>query len=691
MSGLILPPGVEHAAQIPEFPPAGAPEGKGVIINETDLPDEVLEHYFVENAAAIGMHPGNHFTTYVAQGNLMTRPKFRVPMNYVDEVALARDFAERDDDVGAAIGAAQALAFGDGMQHVHPDEVTVALFDEIAEEVGILPKFKELYREWFISGQICTATVFTPRQLSFTPMGDDRQRTRTVLCPLVAVLPAEQIRVIGNDIFGQAKLAYRPFSGRQEQWLQEFFNPRTTAARSAQMRQEDPILTTLLTEQVAWSGLLEGTSDWVYADPRDPIIGNYVYTLNPALVTRTTMPKGQWQNPRPPLAKIFPLLEAKRLLTIMDYALLESGANFLVVAKKGSDQKPALPGELANLRHTIARASRSGVLIGDHRLDIEIITPKLDELLNPAKRKLLGRKITQALLRVPDVSDADAGASSAAPLDTEVISRVIASDRDDIRRHVVRQIYKPTGLRNDNVNGFAGVWFPKIVLQGMQFWSDMIITLRDRGDIPRKYAVEAAGFNWTAAVQQRKLEISSGDDEVMKPAAVPFDSPDKGPQDQGGGRPAGAASRPGAPAQLARPTRKIVQTQGETVRAIWEDDQTLRRMGEQTYQYLDAYPEARIGRLTKAERGALEIAENSLAPYERGAFRVVPLNTAVELANYQAVRLYDGVTAYIGERADGALLTRALLFRQPATLLDGVETAMQWGFDVGEDEPEPSE
>jgi hypothetical protein len=45
------------------------------------------------------------------------------------------------------------------------------------------------------------------------------------------------------------------------------------------------------------------------------------------------------------------------------------------------------------------------VIVGDHRLSFEIITPKLDELLNRDKRKLLGRKIASRLLRVPEFVD----------------------------------------------------------------------------------------------------------------------------------------------------------------------------------------------------------------------------------------------------------------------------------------------
>jgi hypothetical protein len=137
--------------------------------------------------------------------------------------------------------------------------------------------------------------------------------------------------------------------------------------------------------------------------------GKTLYTLNPRMVHRTTMPKGASPYPRPPLTANFALLEAKRLLNIMDYALLQGGTNYIVVAKQGSDKLPAQQPEIDNLTDQVRTASRTGVLVGDHRLDIEIITPKLDELLNPEKRKLIGRKLAMALLRIPEQVTHDAG------------------------------------------------------------------------------------------------------------------------------------------------------------------------------------------------------------------------------------------------------------------------------------------
>ena len=669
---------------------------RGVVVNESDLPDDVVMEavstYFEENASVLGANQGTTFQNYASDGSLLARSKFRTPANVIEEIVLARDMAERDDDVRAAMGSMLAIAFGEGMQNVHKDEITVALYNEIAKHAGLDGVFQELYREWLISGGVTTVTPFTREPIQFFPEGADRQRTRDVAVPLIGVLHAEQIRVLGNDMFGTGTLAYRPAVGKQEQWLREFFDRGTTPARKAEMRREDPLLTTMLVEQLS----IRDEEPSMIDQGVDPAIGDELYRLNPRMVKRSTMPKGSWKYPRPPLTANFALLEAKRLLNLMDYALLQGGSNFLVVAKKGSDQRPAVPEEVSNLREVIKRASRTGVVIGDHRLSIEIITPDLKELLSESKRRLLGRKLVNALLRVPEY-DKDA-AGDGEKTRVEMIARVITSDRLALRRHVEHGPYDEAAKRNTAhfQQGAASIWFPKIILQGTQFFTDYILKMRDRGDIPRRYAVEAGGFDYDAAVQQRKREKANGDDRVMTPAAVPFSGAGGGPNDNGGGRPAGSGPNNGAPGAdrrtppaQARPTRVIQRNAGETVRAMYDEDEDLTfRVGELTYSILEQYADTKtIGRLTAFER---EAAEEHGDVRREGPLTVVPVNVDEELADLKAVRLTTGLSMIVGTRTDDdALMARALCFREPEyTPLDAQETALRWGWDA---EPLPAE
>ena len=129
-TGLILPSSYPREAGVL---PAG-PQ-RGVVVNETDLDDAMVlravQTYFEEHASMLGVTTGNSFSSYTnGTGSLLARARFQTPRNVLEEIALARDIADRDDDVASTIGMLLAMAFGEGMMHTHEDEVTVALFDK---------------------------------------------------------------------------------------------------------------------------------------------------------------------------------------------------------------------------------------------------------------------------------------------------------------------------------------------------------------------------------------------------------------------------------------------------------------------------------------------------------------------------------------------------------------------------------
>lgn len=672
----MLPPGVEFAADAPR-------DGARVLVdNRTELPDQLVEGavetLFVENASLAGIQAST-FQTYAAEGGLLARSKYRTPANVYDEIRLARDLADRDDDVRSTIGMMIAIAYSGGMQNAHRDERTLELFDGLAAFMNLDGALKRIYREYLIAGQAVTATLFSRRQQ--VPVGDEGDSEQLV-APLIGTLAAEKIRPIGSDLFGNAELAYVPDGDeRLGDWLQAFFEPSISAARKAELRVQDPVAATMFTGPVE----LDNEADFATVTTR-------AYRLNPRMVQRVKMTGDD--TPRPLLTADFALLEAKRLLNLMDYALLQGGMNFIVVAKKGSDQLPAQPEEVKNLETVVRRATRTGVIIGDHRLSFEIITPRLDELLQREKRVLLGRKISRLLLRLPEMPEQAEGVQA----DVEILSRVIESDRQDVRRHVERTIYQEAAQRNRLLTkGAPRIWHPRIVLQGTQYFTDYVLKLRDRGDIPRKAAVEAAGFDWEAGVEQRKRELEDNVDEVMAPAAVPFSSPNAGPQDNNEGRPTGTSpdngrpgASPGAGRDNVRPLRTINRNAGETIRAVQEDGE-LRRVGERTFEILAEYPDREIGRVTPLERDAL----GAQRPFRAGPLAVIPVNPGHQADDVRAVRLTRGLSMLLGtRRRDGALIAKALCFREPEfDVLGAEEAALRWGFPVAgwEQAEEPEE
>lgn len=683
-TGVLLPPGVEPGHLGGTFGPEGMPE-HGIIDNRTDLPDGVVQEavatYFEENSS-LAWGGSSTFQTYANNnGSLLARRAFVTPTNVVDEIRLARELAERDDDIAPAIGQLLALAFGEGFQHQYADEKTREIFTEIGKNMDLNMVFAEMYRELLISSQINTATLFTRENLEYELEDASRTLKASVAAPLVGVLPAENIRVVGNDMFHTAQLAYEPDNDALRRWLDEYFSDNITAARKAQMGREDRISANMFTGVIQVNAL-------DYECP--PVVGGRLYLLNPRMVARSTLPKGMWKYPRPMLTRDFALLEAKRLLNIMDYALLQGGSNFIVVAKKGSDQRPAMAGEVENLQRVVRQASRSGVIVGDHRLTFEIITPKLDELLNPAKRKLIGRKLAMAMLRLSE-HDQEQGGGEGIKQDTEVLARVVAYDRKLIARHIENKVYRETTNRNANVftKGPACLWFPKIILQGTQFFTDYILKLRDRGDIPRAWGLQIAGFDWDAAVAQRKQEVSSGDDAAMMPGMVPHSSPQAGPQDNGPGRPTGAGDgQTTLDPNSGRPRRTIQRSAGETIKAWYEEEaEEVARMGEITMAVLEQHPDRTIGRITGTERKALD---DLTGPGVLGSTTYIPVNPDYAVVNEKAVRLRDGLSLLVGERReDAAVVAKMIAFREPEFDEVAAENfVIRWGFPVTKPEVE---
>jgi len=272
VTGLILPPGVEYAAD------ALAECGGALIDNRTDLPDEVVAEavadHWVEHGSVLGAKPST-FQTYAAEGSLLARTEFQTPGGVWDEIRLARDLAERDDDVRSTVGAMIALAFSEGMENFHPDERTTSLFNVPARQMNLDGVLKQMYREYLIAQQVTTVSLYQRRQA--VPIGDEGD-TEQMVAPFVGVLRSEFIRPIGSDLFGNAELAYIP-EAKLEAWLREFFDQTTTPAREAQLRREDPVAAAMFTGPVD-------------VENHDDLIGSTTraYRLNPRMVHRRTTP-----------------------------------------------------------------------------------------------------------------------------------------------------------------------------------------------------------------------------------------------------------------------------------------------------------------------------------------------------------------------------------------------------------------
>jgi hypothetical protein len=659
----------------------GSDQVHAMIDNRTGMPDgqvqQIIEDQWVELAGLQFAQPSTFQLYSNYQSSMLARTPFKTPGNVIEEIELARTIADSDDDVAATFGQMLAIAFGEGLQNHHRDENTLEFFNQMTAPTALdLESLaEELYREYLIAGSVTTLTLFGRQRLKYFPLKSDEPVEAQLQVPHVGVIPAENLRVISNDVMNTGILAYHCKDMNMKRWLDEYFSPTVPGARKAMMAIEEPVAAALFT----------GRIEVPFTDSDINTRGLTLYTLNQRMVNRTSMAKGALPYARPLLTRNFALLEAKRLLNIMDYALLQGGTNYIVIAKKGTDNLPAQQPEIENLVGQVTHASRSGVLVGDHRLSVEIITPDLEELLNPSKRSLLGRKISTAILRQTEQNTMDGGGQSALN-EMELLARIVSADRGKILRHVQSTFYNDTANRNRGVfkQGAPTIWAPKIILAGAKdFWSN-VLNARDRGDIPRRWAVEALGFNYDAGLAEREREIARGDDYILTPGAVPF-SQEGEPQDNNEGRPPGTSTNngrgrdtPGQGKDPAAPERVIRKTAGETVKAIVEGTE-VSYVGETTLALIEgATEELSFGYTTALEREAIEEGR----AIRNGQSVILPVNREAACVEFRTAKLGDGLRIVVGKRiGDEAIVVKALRFTEPHyDLLKANDYALRWGF-----------
>src|SRR5207253_5966240 len=254
-----------------------------------------IQTYWVENAALQFGSPSSFQMYATNAGSMLAREPFKTPGNVIEEIKLARQVADSDDDIRATIGQMIADAYGEGMQNLHEDEKSLAAFNQIAghDILNLDSLNRELYREWLITGGVTTLSLYERRRLSFRPSRDAASEiTQQLAVPRVGILPAENIRVITNDVLNTGQLAYQVENNPGlAEWLREFFATTTTPARKAQMAREEPIVARLFT------GVYR--VDWRDSDLFSR--GTELCPRNQRMVHRTTMERGTPPYPPPPL------------------------------------------------------------------------------------------------------------------------------------------------------------------------------------------------------------------------------------------------------------------------------------------------------------------------------------------------------------------------------------------------------
>jgi hypothetical protein len=505
-------------------------ETGAVIINETAVGTNAVMAELAEQQPEVAALVRWGQQTQRRQGGLFERDRFITPGNIYDQMRTAYDAAEHDDIVGGILDTTEALAFGK-LDLETDDEDEEDIWNQIAADLDLDARLREMWRELFTVSQFYAVTWWGTKSYQVrgkTKGGVKRKKQFAKLRVPTAITLLDPLKIVpvGNFLFNKERLAYIATNDEAESFDRVLAGHNTT----------DLVVRELIEEKYNPTETERKTLSDLEIDPLK------LYLLNEKRVWRHTATRAQYERfAKLRMKSVFELLDLKQQLRQMDRAHLIGGTNFIVLVKKGTDDLPAKPAEISSLAAQVKAAARVPVIVGDHRLEVEIITPKTDTTMRPERYNTLDSRIEARLFQMFMTGNYAAGAKGDDSIKlAKVVGRGLEGRRHMLRRSLELHVLKPTVERNEQFTAPCKLRFhPKrVALDFDPALATFLLDLRDRGDISRESILDEVDFSQADESRKRKMEAEKYDDVFQ--TQVPFSSPNAS------GAPGAKPNKPGA-------------------------------------------------------------------------------------------------------------------------------------------------
>jgi hypothetical protein len=492
-------------------------------------------------------------------GNLFDRDRYVTPDNVYDQMRLAYQAIENDDVVSGVLESTESVTFSK-VSFYADDEDEEDVYNQVAADIDLDSRLREMWRELFSVSQFycaCWWQTKTYKVRGTSEKGNKRRKEITIRAPKsLSLLDPLKVVPVGVSLFRQNRLAYIADRGESENFLKAI-NGETS----------DPIVSRLILGPYKPD---DGERRWM---GEMGIAADHLYELNPATVFRHTATRPDFQRfATVRMKSVFELLDLKHQLRAMDRAHLIGGTNFIILITKGTDDRPASPAEVANLQMQVRTVARLPVLVGDHRLKVEIVTPKLDSTLKGERYNTIDARITARLYQMFMLGNYAAGAGGD---DSVKLAKFLAKGLES-RRHMLRRtledaIFTPMFTRNDQLETAPKMLFhPKqIALDFDSAWATFLLDLRESNEISRNTILSQFDLDQADEARMLEREAEKYDDIFMtqvpfsppnpklSPNGQPLPTPMPGPNGGGAGGNGGQAA-PAVPPHSHAPTGEPV-------------------------------------------------------------------------------------------------------------------------------------
>lgn len=480
------------------------------------------------------------------KSSLFDRDKYAAPDNPYVQMQMARSAASDDDVVSGALDVLESLAIqGTSWESSDPDAAHI--MNKVSEDIGLDDFVRTCFRELITYGQFVGATRWTVQEFQ-APRRPDAQRSsrkkyRLAVPMEVTTLDPSKVVPVGSSVFGRERLAWNALPEERSVW----------DLMVKQHIPDDPMMFEL------FSGAYNATERERLVLQDHGITVDNLLELNAGQVWRKTLTKSRYEPwAGVPLKSVFRLLDLKQQLIESDRVVLAGIANYIILVRKGKKDEEATQEELENVRGNFQRLAKIPVVISDHRLEIDIIAPKFDHVLEADRYDTVDARILNRMLGSLDGGDGGSG-----DVEGQVRSRMIQRVLENRRRMVrdAMQRFIRDAIWNNPLNAQAlkdlqddvkpaMVYTPRNVqIDNDSQLIQLLVQLREKKEISRHTILEFMGLDQAVEHRRRLTEKELYDDDFG--TIVPFDGannePGSGDGDGSGdkgGRPAGGGTSP---------------------------------------------------------------------------------------------------------------------------------------------------
>lgn len=501
-----------------------AVDASGVhIINETDISMDTVMNALGQQHPELAALVDWSNNVQRRAGGLFERDRYLTPHSIFQQFQTALDASESDDVVSGVLENTESLAFSN-ISIECDDEDEQDIWNQVIEDIDLYTRAREMWRELFTVSQFYVAVYWVTKDYKVrgkTSSGNKKRKsfTRLRVPGAMSILDPLKVVPVGNFLFGQEKLAYIADRGEAVQF--DAFLAETNSSD-------------LVVAQLLKGRYIPDREEKKYLQQVTNRNVDYLFELNPNNVWRHTSTRPAYQRfATVRMKSVFELLDMKQQLRQADRAHLIGNTNFIVLVKKGNDERPARPEEIVSLANQVKMASRVPVIVGDHRIEVEIITPKMDFTLIPEKYNTLDARITARLFQIMMTGNYSAGAKGDDSIKlARVVARGMEARRNMIGQSFLRNVLVQTMKSNsDSFTSTPQIHFhPKRI--SLDFDPNVLAfyqELRDRGDLSRDTLLSEMDIDQEEEFRRRKREKELYDDTFKPPMAQLLPGAEGGP------------------------------------------------------------------------------------------------------------------------------------------------------------------